>query len=134
MATRKNPLSKRACRPADSSLITPFGFTGELGECMSDTALDWRDAWFQWLSHVLSRCMDKAKLVDLQVWKAKNVVVMKRTMGTGYAGADNPGELFSLQLHGNLPPLLYSDPAVLRRLSADAGSCVCSLLREFPAT
>lgn len=26
----------------------------------------------------------------LEVWKAKNVIVMKRTMGTGYAGADNP--------------------------------------------
>lgn len=26
----------------------------------------------------------------LQVWKAKQVIVMKRTMGTGYAGADNP--------------------------------------------
>ena len=30
----------------------------------------------------------------LQVWKAKNVVVMKRTMGTGYAGADNPGTYY----------------------------------------
>lgn len=26
----------------------------------------------------------------LEVWKAKHVVVMKRTMGTGYAGIDNP--------------------------------------------
>ncbi|GAB4817580.1 hypothetical protein N2152v2_004626 [Parachlorella kessleri] len=26
----------------------------------------------------------------LEVWKAKQVIVMKRTMGTGYAGADNP--------------------------------------------
>ena len=26
----------------------------------------------------------------LQVWKAKQVIVMKRTMGTGYAGAENP--------------------------------------------
>ena len=26
----------------------------------------------------------------LEVWKAKQVVVMKRTMGSGYAGADNP--------------------------------------------
>ncbi len=25
-----------------------------------------------------------------QVWKAKQVIVMKRTLGTGYAGADNP--------------------------------------------
>ena len=26
----------------------------------------------------------------LEVWKSKNVVVMKRTMGTGYAAVDNP--------------------------------------------
>lgn len=26
----------------------------------------------------------------LEVWKSKSVIVMKRTMGTGYAGADNP--------------------------------------------
>eukprot|EP01026_Neomeris_dumetosa_P046652 TRINITY_DN3975_c0_g1_i3.p2 TRINITY_DN3975_c0_g1~~TRINITY_DN3975_c0_g1_i3.p2 ORF type:complete len:234 (-),score=43.44 TRINITY_DN3975_c0_g1_i3:294-995(-) len=26
----------------------------------------------------------------LEVWKAKQVIIMKRTMGTGYAGADNP--------------------------------------------
>lgn len=26
----------------------------------------------------------------LEVWKAKNVVVNKRTMGTGYADIDNP--------------------------------------------
>jgi NAD(P) transhydrogenase beta subunit len=26
----------------------------------------------------------------LQVWKAKQVIVMKRSLGTGYAGADNP--------------------------------------------
>merc|ERR1712072_321196 len=26
----------------------------------------------------------------LQVWESKNVIVMKRTMGAGYAGADNP--------------------------------------------
>ena len=45
----------------------------------------------------------------LQVWKAKNVVVLKRTMGTGYAGADNPGEPSSVLLHLNLPPLLHSD-------------------------
>ena len=25
-----------------------------------------------------------------QVWKAKQVIVMKRTMGTGYAAVDNP--------------------------------------------
>ena len=28
--------------------------------------------------------------VLLQVWKAKQVIVMKRTTGSGYAGADNP--------------------------------------------
>jgi NAD(P) transhydrogenase len=26
----------------------------------------------------------------LEVWKAKQVVFMKRTMGSGYAGAENP--------------------------------------------
>jgi NAD(P) transhydrogenase len=26
----------------------------------------------------------------IEVWRAKQVIVMKRTMGTGYAGADNP--------------------------------------------
>lgn len=26
----------------------------------------------------------------LEVWKAKNVIVNKRTMGTGYADIDNP--------------------------------------------
>ena len=26
----------------------------------------------------------------MQVWKAKQCIVMKRTMGAGYAGADNP--------------------------------------------
>lgn len=26
----------------------------------------------------------------MQVWHSKQTVVMKRTMGTGYAGADNP--------------------------------------------
>lgn len=26
----------------------------------------------------------------IEVWKAKQVIVLKRTMGTGYAGAENP--------------------------------------------
>ena len=26
----------------------------------------------------------------LEVWKAKNVIINKRTMGTGYADIDNP--------------------------------------------
>jgi len=26
----------------------------------------------------------------LEVWKAKQVIIMKRTMGVGYAGIDNP--------------------------------------------
>ena len=29
-------------------------------------------------------------ILHLQVWKSKAVIVMKRTMGAGYAGADNP--------------------------------------------
>ena len=28
--------------------------------------------------------------IGTQVWKAKQSVVLKRTMGVGYAGADNP--------------------------------------------
>ena len=30
------------------------------------------------------------KRLSTQVWKAKQSVVLKRTMGVGYAGADNP--------------------------------------------
>ena len=26
----------------------------------------------------------------IEVWKAKHVIIMKRSMATGYAGADNP--------------------------------------------
>lgn len=26
----------------------------------------------------------------LEVWKSKQVIIVKRTMGSGYAGADNP--------------------------------------------
>ena len=26
----------------------------------------------------------------LEVWKAKSVIVLKRSLGSGYAGADNP--------------------------------------------
>lgn len=26
----------------------------------------------------------------IEVWRAKQVIIMKRTMATGYAGADNP--------------------------------------------
>ena len=26
----------------------------------------------------------------LEVWKANNVIVLKRSMGTGYSGVDNP--------------------------------------------
>ena len=33
----------------------------------------------------------------LQVWNSKQVVVMKRSMGAGYAGADNP-VFFKVQL------------------------------------
>jgi NAD(P) transhydrogenase beta subunit len=29
-------------------------------------------------------------VTHVQVWKAKQVIVLKRTLGTGYAGADNP--------------------------------------------
>lgn len=32
----------------------------------------------------------KGFIDTLQVWKSKQVIVMKRTMGAGYAGADNP--------------------------------------------
>ena len=35
----------------------------------------------------------------VQVWKAKQVVVMKRTMGSGYAGADNPVRQIAVLLH-----------------------------------
>ena len=35
-------------------------------------------------------CVRALSLLCTQVWKSKSVIVMKRTMGTGYAGADNP--------------------------------------------
>ena len=39
----------------------------------------------------------------LEVWKAKQVIVMKRTMGTGYAGADNPVSGSARLLHCSFP-------------------------------
>jgi H+-translocating NAD(P) transhydrogenase len=53
----------------------------------------------------------------LEVWKAKQCIVMKRTMGTGYAGADNP--------------VFYKDGT--RMLLGDA-KVMCDQLRSAVAT
>lgn len=41
-------------------------------------------------SRISRLVLSGAAVSYLQVWKSKQVIVMKRTMGTGYAGADNP--------------------------------------------
>jgi NAD(P) transhydrogenase subunit beta len=53
----------------------------------------------------------------LEVWKARTVVVSKRSMATGYAGVDNP--------------LFYKDNT--RMLFGDAKGSVDALLRELDA-
>lgn len=44
------------------------------------------------MSKAIDLCMHDSQPSKylLQVWKSKSVIVMKRTMGAGYAGADNP--------------------------------------------
>ena len=42
-------------------------------------------------THTHTRTHTHARTHPLpQVWKAKQVIVLKRTLGSGYAGADNP--------------------------------------------
>jgi NAD(P) transhydrogenase subunit beta len=53
----------------------------------------------------------------LEVWKARNVVVSKRSMATGYAGVDNP--------------LFYKDNT--RMLFGDAKGSVDALLKQLEA-
>jgi len=53
----------------------------------------------------------------LEVWKARTVVVSKRSMATGYAGVDNP--------------LFYKDNT--RMLFGDAKGSVDALLRQLDA-
>jgi NAD(P) transhydrogenase subunit beta len=53
----------------------------------------------------------------LEVWKARTVVVSKRSMATGYAGVDNP--------------LFYKDNT--RMLFGDAKGSVDALLRQLEA-
>ena len=49
----------------------------------------------------------------LEVWKAKQVIMMKRTMGAGYAGAENP-----VMYKPNTSMLLGDAKAVCDRLTA----------------
>lgn len=49
----------------------------------------------------------------LEVWRAKKVVVMKRTLGAGYAGADNP-----LFVKDNAAMLLGDAKSVAQQLKA----------------
>jgi NAD(P) transhydrogenase subunit beta len=53
----------------------------------------------------------------LEVWKAKNVIVFKRTMATGYAGVDNP--------------LFYKETT--RMLFGDAKKMLDGILQHLPA-
>ena len=45
-------------------------------------------AYLLLVTHYLTHCPPPTAV--LQVWNSKQVVVMKRSMGAGYAGADNP--------------------------------------------
>ena len=40
--------------------------------------------------HLIAAPSVSAGMPVIEVWKARQVIIMKRTMGTGYAGADNP--------------------------------------------
>jgi H+-translocating NAD(P) transhydrogenase subunit beta len=53
----------------------------------------------------------------LEVWKAKNVIVFKRSMATGYAGVDNP--------------LFYKETT--RMLFGDAKKMLDGILQHLPA-
>ena len=62
----------------------------------------------------------------IEVWRAKQVIIMKRTMGVGYAGADNPvrgrasapASGGAPAVRGMLPACLVQPVALTRRAAA----------------